>query len=540
MYKGEWQRVLSTRAFLDVMVGRSSQDGPQTTNTDPATHPPTVALDTGRISGAPFPIGRMTRSKPQVKAQVTYYLPHAAGSHDFKFGYESIDDWSQSGGNGATGPIQYWTRNGVPVRVRFLDVGAPGDYGSTWGPSPIIDSHHSVYGQDRWSPTSRLSVTAGVRVDYQQVSYGSSTRLPVVTDGVFPARSAVAAADLVRTTNAAARLGMAYDLTSHHRTVLKAFYGRYYNNLADSFVAANPGADNLAEYNFNDLNHNGRYDGPQELGALRFTMGGATASVNPNLRTPFVDEWSGSVEQQFWGESSARVTLVRKNSRDFVPSYYSPYIPARVGQLTVPTTVTVTAPSGQPETYHVFDIPASLTGQSKALFDNIPDSDFHYTTLELAFIRHVGTRAFLQLSGDYQWLDELRSADLVNSGFLGPQATDPIGVNFFLNANPAVPNRQRTTAYASQALGRYAFPHDIGAAVNFRYQSGFPYRSRVTRSCRRDCQGKSTFINRLEPAAPRCNIGALSTRCKTEGKATSYPASARLLWVDDVLVPCTD
>jgi hypothetical protein len=475
IYKGEWQRVILPRAFLDVIVGRSSVDGPFTTNTDAAAQPSTVALDTGQITGAPFDVGTSEQRKPQVRAQLTYYLPHTAGSHDFKFGYEPIYDWYRYGANGAGGSIQYRTFGGVPVRVRFVDVGAPGDYGTAWGPSPDVDLHHSAYAQDRWSPASRLSVTAGVRLDYQRVSYGASTRRPLVTDGIFPATSTVPGADFVRNTNAAARLGVAYDITGHQRTVLKAFYGRYFNNLADSFSAANPGGDSLAEYDFNDLNHNGRYDGPQELGALRFRLGGASAAVNPNLRTPFVDEFDVSLEHQLWGESSLRLALVRKNSRDFVPYYYSPYIPVWVGQLTVPTAVTVIAPSGQPETYHVFDIPASLKGQSNALFDNIPGSDFRYTTAEFAFRSHIGSRAFFQVSGDYQWRDELRTADLTDWGNLGAQLTDPIGVNFFLNPNPAVPNRQRTTTYALQALGRYGLPHDVGVAVNFRFQSGFPY-----------------------------------------------------------------
>jgi hypothetical protein len=475
IYKGEWQRVISARAFLDVNVGRHTLNAPFTTNTDPAVSPSTVALDTGRITGAAFGIGTSTRSKPQVRSQLTYYLPGAAGSHDFKFGYETMYDWYRFGASGAGGPIQYLTRNGLPVRVRFIDTGAQSEYGTSWGPSPNVDLHHTVYAQDRWSPANRLSVTAGVRVDYQDVSYGSSIRQPVITDGIFAATSTVPGADLVRRTNAAPRLGVAYDLTGKRRTVLKAFYGRYYNNLADSFSAANPGGDNLAVYNFNDLNHNGRYDGPQELGMLRSTQGGASASVNPNLRTPFVEELSTSLEHQFWGESSLRLTLVRKNSRDFVPYYYSPYIPAWVGQLTVPTSVSVIAPSGQAETYHVFDIPASLTGQSNALFDNIPASDFHYTTVEFALRSQMGGRAFMQISGDYQWRNELRTADLPDWGNVGPSMTDAIGVNFFLNPNPAVPNRQRTTMYSLQALGRYGFPHDIGAAVNFRYQSGFQY-----------------------------------------------------------------
>lgn len=86
----------------------------------------------------------------------------------------------------------------------------------------------------------------------------------------------------------------------------------------------------------------------------------------------------------------------------------------------------------------------------------------------------MGTRFFGQISGDHQWRDELRSANISAAGNDDPLSTDPIGVNFFLNPNPAVPNRQRTTTYHLQALGRYVFLHDIGAAVNFRFQSGLP------------------------------------------------------------------
>ena len=474
MYKAEWQRVLSPRSFLDVNVGRFGFHGLFTTQTDAVAHPPTVAIDTGYVTGAPQ-LGLADRSKPQVKAQLTHYLPHAGGSHDFKFGYETIYDWHRTGADGVSGPIQYRTRDGVPIFVRFIDVGAPDGYGTTWGPSANVDLHHTAYAQDRWSPTNRVSITGGVRVDYQRVGYGSSTRRPLVGEPVFDAVSTVTARDMVRTTNIAPRLGVTFDVTGKGTTVLKAFYGRYYNNLADSFSTANPGGDNFAEYNFSDLNGNGRYDGPQELGALRFKVGGASASVNPNLHTPFVEEFSGTIEHQLRGESSLRLTLVRKNSRDFVPFYYSPYIPAWIGQLTVPTAVTITGPSGRDETYNVLDIPDSLAGQSDALFDNISGSDFHYTTAEIAFSGRAGARLFVHVSADYQWRDELRTPDIPNWGANDPLSTDPIGVNFFLNPYPAVSNRQRTTVYHAQAAGRYAFPARIGASVNFRYQSGFPY-----------------------------------------------------------------
>ena len=211
--------------------------------------------------------------------------------------------------------------DGVPIRVRFLDVGAPADYGTTWGPSPNVDLHHTVYAQDRWSPSDRVSITAGVRVDYQNASYKSRrTASPVITDGVFPAATAVAGKSLVRTTDTAVRLGV--DLRSDRQRanrsegILRPLLQQPRRLVFRRPIRA---ATILPSTTSTISIEISATTAPQELGTLRFTLGGATASVNPNLHTPYIEEFSGSLEHQFWGESSARVTLVRKNSRRFVP-----------------------------------------------------------------------------------------------------------------------------------------------------------------------------------------------------------------------------
>ena len=476
-YKGEWQKVFSNRTFLDVNVGNYHSLWPMVVKVDPALRPPTVNRSTGFTSGSGWNAFTSVRNNPQVKAQLTYYLPEKKGSHDFKFGFEERYDYYRIAINGTSGPIRYSLNSaGVADRIRFADVGANSDLGAGWDASANVDQKYAAYAQDRWAPNNRLTITAGIRMDYQDAYYLDGHRKPLITDlladgtRVFPVESTVPRASLVKKTNFAPRVGFTYDLTGKGQTVLKAFYGRYYNNLADGFYNANPGGTNYAEYNFLDQNRNGRYDGPSELGALRFRLGGADAPVNPNLRTPYTEEYSGTLEHQFWGESSVRLTYVRKNSKDFIPFYYSPYVPAWDGKVTVPTRQTVNG-----EVFNLLDIPASLASQSSALYTNIPDSDFHYDTIELAFNKRFSSKFFIQTSGDYQWRDELKSADIDNWGTTSPLSTDPIGVNYFVNVNPAVPNRQKTTTYHAQLLGRYTFPFEIGFAANFRYQSGFPY-----------------------------------------------------------------
>jgi hypothetical protein len=478
MYKAEFQRVMSNRGFLNVNVANFTLDWPMVPAVDPVARPPRLFRDTGAVSGAGWNSFTTGRRKPQLKAQYTYYLPRG-GSHDLKFGFETIYDWYRFGINGSNGPIRYShpTEGAAPDRIRFADTGPNSEFEQSWRSSPNTDLHYALYLQDRWSPGERISITAGVRIDRQRVGYQDSTRTPEIHDAligggqIFPETSEVSGATLLTNTDIAPRVGVSYDITGKGRTVFKAFYGRYYNNLADGFSSANPGGTNYAEYNFNDVNGNQVYDGPNELLAERLRIGGASTTVNPDMETPYTDEISGSFEHQFWGESSGRVTYVRKMQRKFVPFYYTPYVPAWFGRLTVPTRVV----TDEGEAFNVLDIPASLANDNTALFDNIPDSDFNYDTIELAFNKRFGSKFFAQSSFDYQWRDELRSADIDNWGSTSPLNTDPIGVNYFLNPNPAVSNRQKTTMYHFQVMGRYLFPADLGVSLNYRFQSGFPY-----------------------------------------------------------------
>jgi hypothetical protein len=486
MYKGEWQSVLSDRAFLNVNVGRFTLDWPMVPAVDPrgaAANIPAIYRGDNSQTGSGWNAFSTFRSKPQVKAQMTYYLPGKGGSHDFKFGFEDIHDSYHFGINGQSGPyrLSYPNHSSAPDRIRFIDTGLPGDYNSGWTAGANIDQHYAVYAQDRWAFNNRVSLTAGFRYDYQDVGYQDGIRTPEITDvttalqagdggRIFPTSSTVAGASFFKNNNVAARVGVSYGLDKSGKSVLKAFYGRYYNNLADGFSSANPAGQRYVEYNFNDLNRNGKYDGVQELGTFRTRLGGADAPVDPNLKTPYTDEISVTMERQFWQESSIRGTYVRKMQRDYVPFYFTPIVTAWVGQLTVPKTAVVNG-----VTYNLLDVPNSLANATDTSYTNYPGSDFNYDTVEVAFTKRFGSGLFFQASGDLQWRDELRSADIPDWGSTSPLSTDPIGVGPQLSISATAPNRQKTTMYHAQMSGHYSFKYDVGIGVNYRFQSGFPY-----------------------------------------------------------------
>jgi outer membrane receptor protein involved in Fe transport len=509
MGKGEWQSVLTERAFLSVNVGDFHLAWPMVPAVDPAVKPPLQLQVNTSVAGAGWNAFTSERKKPQVKAQLTYFVPSKAGSHDLKFGFEDIYDWYTLGINGQSGPYRITINPaGVPNLIRFADVGVPSGYGTAWTTSANLDQHYSGYIQDRWAPNNRVTISAGLRFDYQRMGYTAANKVPVeggvvVPAGgttIFPSTSTIPAGTLFANTNVAPRVGVSYTLDPKGTTVLKAFYGRYYNNLADGFSSANPGGTSYVNYNFNDLNHNGLYDGVQELGTLINRIGTSAAPVDPNTKTPYTDEVSISVEKQFWDQSSIRGTYVRKMQKLFVPFYFNPIVTAWgtpssiTGNFTVPVTANYLGTN-----YNLIDVPNSLAGNTDTTYTNIADSDFTYDTIEVAFTKRAG-RFFGQASANYQWRNELRSADIADFGANSPLNTDPIQVYPQQSVNPSAPNRQQTTMYGLQMSGHYSFAYDIGIGVNYRFQSGFNYSPIVPNgavnlnACANEC---SFFVQNL-------------------------------------------
>ncbi len=469
VYKAAWQRVWTNRLFMDVRAAACCEVWPMVSKVDAASQPPRLDTGTQMQSGAGWNARTLKYQKPQGSGVFTYFLPGHAGSHDMKFGFEYINNRYQFGVNGQSGPVRYLDRLGAVDEVELVDVGRYDQYGDTWESSWTSNRMLAIYAQDRWTPTSRLTITAGLRYGYQRPSFEKGTRDPVLSS-LFPDQT-TAEQILFSRNNVAPRLGLAYDLSGEGRTALKAFYGRYYAIYANSFNTANPGGVNSAQYKFLDQNRNRVYDGPQELGTLVSSSGGSNTTVDPNLKQPYADEISGSVEHQFWGESSARVLFVHKTTNNV----FGLVDTNRVGTATVP--VTVADPFVAGGVIHALDIPASLRGVVVNKFTNIPDSDAIYDTLSLSTQKRFAKGVFVQAAFDYQWRDELRQPNSISTS---PLNADPLGVYSFgstfpVNYSADVPNRQKTTNWQGRVLGRYPLPARFSVGANYRVQSGFPW-----------------------------------------------------------------
>jgi hypothetical protein len=131
----------------------------------------------------------------------------------------------------------------------------------------------------------------------------------------------------------------------------------------------------------------------------------------------------------------------------------------------------------------------ALADSTDGIYTNFPDGTYRFDTIEFAYNKRLSQKFFVQASADYQWRNDFRSA-LPGDRRTSPLDADPIAINLDLTPNAAVPNRQKTTTYHLQFMGRYTLPYDVGFSANYRYQSGFPY-SRVIPDC--GCLNLSNF-----------------------------------------------
>ncbi|HKP67689.1 MAG TPA: TonB-dependent receptor [Pyrinomonadaceae bacterium] len=150
-------------------------------------------------------------------ADVTY-LTGFAGRHEFKGGYQynGISNKLLSGQNSYI--LMRYGQTIASFSGRSL-VSAPGAQGAGYlyqysEEGDVSSTNQAIYVQDRWQPTSRLSLNLGLRMESEDV--------PSFTEGLNGVSFGWGA-------KLAPRLGFAYDLTGDGKTKLSGFYGWFYD-----------------------------------------------------------------------------------------------------------------------------------------------------------------------------------------------------------------------------------------------------------------------------------------------------------------------
>jgi hypothetical protein len=297
---------------------------------DGSFDPSSIGLNTGvsspfdfglpKISLAGFSVIGATNSVPRSRVDSNWHFidnySWKSGRHDMKFGYEFRRTTIQL--------IQDNTFRGrlsFPDLTSFLE-GLPDGGKQVQGQSRrhSFENSHGFYIQDSFRWTPRLTLTYGMRWDYFGV-IGEK-------DGLFNQIEAAGGGATVPTgqlydkdyNNFAPRFGFSYDLSGKGRTVIRGGWGLFYDAFAqDIFLGHVP--YNCAFCPGPALTGNG----PAPIGAAGLAGGALDPNLpvfsgfsplsdffaaDPNLRTPYTQNFNLNLQQQLGGRAMFQVGYV--------------------------------------------------------------------------------------------------------------------------------------------------------------------------------------------------------------------------------------
>ena len=249
---------------------------PPQTRTGPYPH---FDAETGIYSvNVPY-YGRFDRVRNVTAATLTRYADNFVGkSHEFKFGFE-YEHSKIRNESGYPGGRYYYDYGGEPY-LAFLWDGYVTD---------VAANRTSVYAQDTWTVSDRLTVNPGLRLD---INRGSVPTGQVLSNNAL-----------------APRIGFAFDIAGDHRTVLRAHYGRYYDALFGG------------QFEFMDLTHQNPHITAEVLGPNRFNeidrrSPATNLGIDPHIRQSYVNQFLVGLERELIPNFSATVQYITRRFRD--------------------------------------------------------------------------------------------------------------------------------------------------------------------------------------------------------------------------------
>ncbi|HET9832730.1 MAG TPA: TonB-dependent receptor [Vicinamibacterales bacterium] len=413
----------------------ASRSGPYP-HVDGLTH-----IHTGNIVS----FGQFDRDRNVTAATLTRYADNFAGkSHEFKFGFE----FERS---------KIRNESGYPGGRYYYDYGGPYEV-YLWNGyvTNATAKRTSLYAQDTWTLTDRFTANLGLRLDVNRGSVPSGNVLS--NHGLAP------------------RLGLAFDVTGDHQTVLRANYGRYYDPLFGG------------QFEFMDLSQQSPHITAEVLAPGKFqeltrTTPSTNVGIDPNIRQSYTDQFLVGIERQLIPNFSLVAQYINRRFRDIMGfidtgSVYAPVQKIDPG----PDGKSGTADDGQALTVYSLTNP----GKEFKLFTNPGNAFRDYNAFQL-----IGTKRFSnnwQASLSYTYSKTNGTVNNIGgSNAAGTttnfQAPGPSGLfadpNHFINADgPA------TFDYSNQVKldGTYRVPAFGGFNISavYRYTTGMAWGRTAT------------------------------------------------------------
>jgi hypothetical protein len=297
MFNASWESLLSNSSFLTAKI--TGFDGAW--DQFPGAGPD-VPARTDRESG--FDWQNYYRNYDKDLGRTTFDLSWslfadslvaANDSHNFKVGlnYEqSSVDWVTSRTGGFSYYDDSWYCSSLDA---YFDDPFCGVYSSDWGGD--WDLHAKMRGlhgylQDSWK-VGRFAVNVGVRYTQYEGKFKNASGT-VYDESMW-----------------APRAGFVWDLMGDGKAALKFHYGRYYDGMAVSIFDREASGDARSNIEYYDYNFDtGEFDDPAG-GSVT-----ATATMDPNIGHPYVDQFVATFEYQLGREMLFGVDYINRKSHD--------------------------------------------------------------------------------------------------------------------------------------------------------------------------------------------------------------------------------
>ncbi len=471
--------------------------GPSAGYANPYGIAPNVSITNAFQFGTPTFLNRPAYPDER-RYQISDTFNVVRGNHNLKFGVDYLHTYDLSQNlSSIFGGYSYGGANQIPYAEYIADLNVANGCGATFnqecytgytqGFGPLgfqfETKEYAGFAQDEWKVNPRLSLTLGLRYDFEQLpnpqlpngdfTHGSTNSFPSNKGNIGP------------------RVGFAYDIYGTGKTIVRGGYGEFFARVINSTIynaiaqtGSTSGQQTISLNNSNTSPLAGPLF-PRILNpALQPTGASAVYYFDSNFKLPEVHQADLTVDQDLGWNTSMSVTWLAAFGRR-LPDFIDTNLPASNGTVSytvVDTTGKGPIPNGTVLTVPFYGKVATTNGRANALYGTTTDIFSGVNSNYEALVGQINHRLShgLQFSANYTWSHALDYGENNTTFTNANSVLDPGNLRLeYGNSNQNVPNR--LVAYAVyETLSRF---HGIAGSLLNQYevspsysiQNGLPY-----------------------------------------------------------------